>query len=226
MERETLYAIEWPGEGDEGETLRVIEPTPDEVETAAARLAAFYNEPYNRGMMANEGEMTARDVVDYYREFRASGGRPFLLERDGVLMGDADLRHIDGPTAEFAILVGVRAAQGSGLGTRFALMVHALASGALGIERMYSSVIPLNRPSLRMLEKIGYLPDDGPEARARADEATDVTVSFDFARFAELHAAVLPRLRITGRGATPPPRRVNGDPPLVADGNPPAPRER
>jgi hypothetical protein len=58
-----------------------------------------------------------------------------------------------------------------------------------------------------MLEKIGYLPDDGPEARARADEETDVTVSLDFARFAELHAAVLPRLRVTERGGIPPASR-------------------
>jgi len=188
MRKEPFWSIDWPC--DDG-TLRVTEPTPDEVDAAAARLAACYNEPYNRGMLGHEADLSVEEVVEHYARMRTAGAHPFLLEREGRLAGDADLRHVAGPAADFAILVGERAAQGRGLGTRFALLVHVVAFQGLGLERVYSSVIPANRPSLRMLEKIGYLPDDGPEARARAEEPTDVTLSIDRARFEALHAATL-----------------------------------
>ncbi|HEY3354682.1 MAG TPA: GNAT family N-acetyltransferase [Polyangia bacterium] len=189
------YLVEWRA----ADTLRVVDPTMAEVAAAADTLAAYYNEPYNRGMMAHEAEMTAAEVVEHFARLRGEGGRPVLLERDGLLVGDADLRRIVPPTAEFAIMVGVRSAQGQGLGLRFAVMAHALAFGPLGLERVYCSIIPANAASRRMFEKLGYLPDDSPAARAYADEADDVTLSLAASRFRELHAAALPALHVAPR---------------------------
>jgi RimJ/RimL family protein N-acetyltransferase len=155
------------------------EPTEAEVREAAPVLAAFYNEPHNRRMLANTVSLTADDVVSFYGELRGAGGRPLLLWRDGVLVGDADLRRIDGAarTGEFAILVGERAWHGRGLGTRFATMAHLFAFVALALERVYVSIVAGNAASARMLEKLGYRPDDGPVARGYADEPADVTMS-------------------------------------------------
>ena len=84
-------------------------------------------------MMGHDEEPhTAGDVVAYYEQLRIEGGRPFLLYMDGVLMGDADFRNIAGVRGEFAIMIGGRASQGRGLGTRFALMLHAFGYDVLG----------------------------------------------------------------------------------------------
>jgi len=45
--------IRWSAEHRGEERLCAIEPTVDEVRTAAPALASFYNDPYNRQMMAN-----------------------------------------------------------------------------------------------------------------------------------------------------------------------------
>ena len=87
-------------------------------------------------------------------------------------------------------MIGGRASQGRGLGTRFALMLHAFGYDVLGLERIYISVIPANAASRRLFEKLGYQPDDSPEARALIDEETDLTMSlarsaFDRARVAD-----------------------------------------
>jgi hypothetical protein len=131
------YMVEWDSPGGR---LRVFEPSLAEVDSLADDLSAFYNDPHNRTMMAHAGEMTPADVVEHFSSLRLGGGHPFLLQQDGTLMGDADLRHIDGRAAEFAIMIGARSAQGKGLGLRFALMVHALAYDTLGLERSESVV--------------------------------------------------------------------------------------
>ena len=174
MGERRLWAIEWR-QGDE--LLAAIEPTAAELARAAPELAGHYNDDHNRRMMAHEESLDAAEVAAYYGELRGEGGRPFLLERDGALMGDADLRNIDGPAGEFAIMIGARAAQGRGLGTRYAVMLHAFAFGVLGLERVYMSVIPTNAASRRLFEKLGYEVDDSPEARDYADEDSDVTMS-------------------------------------------------
>jgi len=175
MEKARLWAVEW----EQGAvTLTALEPTDDELRRAAPALAASYNDSHNRVMMGHDGEPhTAADVLAYYDELRAEGGRPFLLHVDGVLMGDADFRNIAASTGEFAIMIGARASQGRGLGTRFALMLHLFGYDLLGLERIYISVIPANAASRRLFEKLGYQLDDSPEARALIDEETDVTMS-------------------------------------------------
>ena len=187
MTKATRWAVEWK-QGDE--TLAALEPTTEELVRAAPELAAFYNDSHNRAMMAHESDAyTAADVIAYYRQLRAEAGRPFLLFQGGALMGDADFRNIEGPTGEFAIMIGGRATQGRGLGTRFGLMLHAFGFAVLGLERIYISVIPANSASRRLFEKLGYQIDDSPEARAFIDEESDVTMSLARATFEQSRAA-------------------------------------
>ncbi len=181
MTKATLWAVEWKqGDG----TLTAIEPTSEELRRAAPELAAFYNDAHNRAMMAHETDAyAAADVVAYYEELRTGEGRPFLLFLDGVLMGDADFRNIEEGTGEFAIMIGGRATQGRGLGTRFGLMLHAFGYGVLGLGRIYISVIPANAASRRLFEKLGYEVDDSPEAREFIDEESDLTMSLTRSAF-------------------------------------------
>ena len=206
MEKARLWAVEWK---QGAQTLLAIEPDDDELRRAAPELAAFYNDGHNRLMMGHDDEPhTASDVVSYYEELRAEGGRPFLLQVDGVLMGDADFRNVEDGAGEFAIMIGGRASQGRGLGTRFALMLHAFGFGTLGLERSYISVIPANLASRRLFEKLGYQIDDSPEAREFIDEESDLTMSlarptFERARTDE-QAAIRAFVRAGVRASEPP----------------------
>lgn len=174
---------------------RALEPTPAELAVAAPRLAQDYNEPHNRAMMTNSGDQSPDDVVELWADMRRHGGRPFLLFLDDTLMGDADLRHIADGRAEFAIMVGSRAQQGRGVGTRFALMLHVLAFQSWGLERLYVSIIPANSASIRLFQKLGYQPDDSPAARCYAEEPDDVTLSAGLAEIAALHGSVFGELQ-------------------------------
>jgi RimJ/RimL family protein N-acetyltransferase len=201
MSGQALWRIEWRGDG---ERLAATEPTSAEIETAAAPLAGYYNDAHNQRMMAHDADLSVADVVDYYRELRADEGRPFLLERTpeggpAALMGDADLRNIDGDSAEFAIMIGGRDTQGRGLGTRFAVMVHAFAFRVLRLERIYVSIIPANAASRRLFEKLGYHPDNSSEAREYADEESDLTMSIERRRFEAERRSELDQLQIDRR---------------------------
>lgn len=175
--------------------LRAYEPTPEEVARFAPLLAAFYNDDHNRTMMANTVAMTPDEVQEHYDELHAQGGRPFVLEVDGHLVGDADMRHVTAQSAEFAILVGDRARQGQGLGRRFALLLHGLAFAGLGLERLYASIIPSNLASQRLFAWLGYQQDDSPDARCYADEPSDLTFSLPRAEFHAIHGPALGPMR-------------------------------
>jgi len=175
MDKARLWAVEWE-QGDE--TLSALEPTDDELRRAAPVLAAAYNDSHNRVMMGHDEEPhSAGDVVAYYEQLRIEGGRPFLLYMNDVLVGDADFRNIAAARGEFAIMIGGRATQGRGLGTRFAVMLHVFGYDVLGLDRIYISVIPANVGSRPLFQKLGYQADDSPEARALIDEETDLTMS-------------------------------------------------
>lgn len=178
--------------------LVALEPALAEVEPLAARLAAAYNDPHNAPLLGHTAELSAADVLDHYRGLAEAGGRPFLFFRDGALAGDGDLRGIEGGAAELAFLIADPAAQGQGLGTRFAIMIHALAFGPLALERIYAAVIPGNAASRRVFEKLGYAVDDGVRARAYGDEG-DVVLSIDRAAFARAHGAAAAEVRIRPR---------------------------
>jgi RimJ/RimL family protein N-acetyltransferase len=163
-------------------TLRAFEPTEAELMSAAPALAAAYGDAHNSRMMGQApGAFTAQDAVAHFAGLRAEGGRPFLLEHAGRLAGDADFRNLTAGAGEFAILIADPAAQGQGLGTRFARLLHAFAFDVLRLQRLYVAIIPENAASRRLFEKLGYRPDDSPVARRHADEPTDLTMSLELA---------------------------------------------
>ncbi len=166
---------------------------------AAPSLAAFYNDTHNAAMMSNTEEASVADVVERFGEMRAAGERPFLLEMNGDLVGDADFRKVLNDEAEFAILVGPRGQQSRGLGTRFAAMLHAVGLHAMGLERVYATVIPQNTASRRMLEKIGYELDTSPHAAKYTDEETDIAMSIDGVQFEQVNGAILKEFKIAER---------------------------
>jgi RimJ/RimL family protein N-acetyltransferase len=193
------YCVAWE---HEGHALVALEPNAEELRAAAPSLAGGYNEPHNRVMIANEHDYTAEDVVAHFAEMSAAGARTFLLYEGDTLIGDADFRHIEGGRAEFAILVIARAAQGRGLGTRFARMLHALGYGWLGIARSYVTILPENAASLRLFDRLGYVRDASSEARAYADDESDVSLSLDRATFEDRERELLRDIRLTTRGVT------------------------
>src|SRR5512143_3523959 len=172
--RPRRYRIDWQVSLG---ALSAVEPSADEVAAAAGALAAAYNDPRNAPMLGHDAPFSTEEVVAHVEALQAEGGRPFLLFRDGELVGDADLRGIDGGGAELALLVGSAAAQGRGLGTRFAIMVHAFAFRTLGLDRLYVAIVPDNQPSLRLFARLGYAVDDSPAARAFVDDPAEVSMS-------------------------------------------------
>jgi len=194
MARAPRWSVDWTRATG---TLRVLEPDEAQVLALAPQLALYYNDPHNRAMMAHTQEMSIADVVEHYALLRAEEGRPLMLFAGGRLVGDADLRGIGGGQAELAIMVGDRALQGRGLGTAFGVMAHALAFRALGLTRTCVSILPENTASRRLFERLGYLLDDSPAARAIADEPTDITMSLERARFEKIYATELAALKLT-----------------------------
>ncbi|HZL18541.1 MAG TPA: GNAT family protein [Polyangia bacterium] len=195
-----LWAVEW--RGDDG--LTAFEPTSAEIADASADLATYYNDRHNRAMLGQDGQpFTAASVTRYYQSFRAQGGRPFLLRLSGAgasaLVGDGDLRNIRGRAAEVAILIGDRAVQGRGLGTRCVTMLHAFAFEVLGLERLYISVLSTNPVSRRLFEKLGHQIDDSPAARKLIDDEGDLTLSVARAEFERRAAASLVHIRVFER---------------------------
>ena len=191
------WSISWRAHDGQ---LCAREPTAAEVVAAAAQLSSWYNEDHNRAMMSNEALMNSADVCEHYDKVSREGGRNFLLFFNGRLIGDADLRNINPPsgTAEFAILIGERQLQGRGFGTRFALILHALAFEKLRLQRLYVSIIPANYASLRLFEKLGYQRDNSPAARSYIDDENDITMSFGRDEFLRLHGDILPHLFMAG----------------------------
>jgi RimJ/RimL family protein N-acetyltransferase len=167
--------------------LAAFEPTADEIVRAAPLLAGFYNDPYNRSMMANTVAMSADEVIEHVDSLEQSGGRPFLLQVGDKIVGDADFRHVSTTTAEFAILVGERSLQGKGIGLGFGILLHALAFRAFALERVFVSIIPENVASQRLFAKLGYTPDDSELARTFTDEASDLTFSLGREDFESKH---------------------------------------
>jgi len=176
--------------------LSAREPTSHEVRAHAPALANAYNDAHNRVMMSHTIDFTPADVVEHYAATAADGARTFLLFVDGALAGDADLRKVTREAAEVAIMVGERAAQGKGLGTRFGVMVHAFAFRELGVERVYASILRENTASLRMFEKLGYRIDASATARTYAEGAGDVTMSIGARELEREHGEALREIAI------------------------------
>ena len=177
--------------------LVAIEPTPAEIAHHAAALAAGYNDPANAPLMGHAAEIDRDEVIESYTELLEEGARAFLLFVDGELVGDSDLRHITDGAAEFAFMIAAPKLQGKGLGTRFALMVHAFAFHAIDLHRVYASVVPHNTASRRVFEKLGYARDDSPTARAFADEPGDVVLAIDRDTFERVNAGAIAQVTLS-----------------------------
>lgn len=183
------YCVEW---GD----LTAIEATLDDVAQHAAALSAGYNDPRNAELMGHTVEISPAEVVESYAEGIAAGMRAFLLFERGELVGDGDLRGLRGGSAEFAFMIAAPSTQGKGLGTRFALMIHAVGFRELALEQIYASVVPHNVASRRVFEKLGYVIDDGPAAREYADEPGDVTLALARTTFERMHGDAIAGISI------------------------------
>ena len=175
--------------------LSAIVPTRDEIARYAPALAAAYNDPRNSTLLGNTQPLTADEVVEHYQSVEY----PFVFLQAGELAGDGDLRGVVNGAAELAFLIAAPSAQGKGLGTRFALMLHAFAFGQLALDRVYASVIPENTASRRVFEKLGYVVDETGEY---GDEG-DVVLRIDKPRFLERHAREVGEIVV----AWPPPPR-------------------
>jgi RimJ/RimL family protein N-acetyltransferase len=188
-----MIQIDW--QTDVG-ALLAFEPTTAEISTHSHALSIGYNDPANAELMGHGSVITPAEVVDSYADSIAAGMRAFLLFVDGAFAGDGDLRNIRGTAAEFAFMIAAPAAQGKGLGTRFALMIHAFGFVRLELQRIYASVVPHNTASRRVFEKLGYVQDDSPAARAYAEEPGDVTLVLDRETFVRIHAVQLGQIRM------------------------------
>ncbi len=191
----TRFRIDWQTEVGH---FSAIEPTLDDVRVHAAQLAAGYNDPRNAELLGHTDPLSDEEVVEHYADAIDEGARSFLLFVDHELVGDGDLRGIRNGAAEFAFMIAAPTFQGKGLGTRFALMIHAFGFVQLSLARIYASVVPHNVASRRVFEKIGYRPDDSAEARSYADEPGDVTLLIEREAFAAQHAAVLEQIVFAG----------------------------
>ena len=185
-----MFRIDW-----QTEALAAIEPTLDEVCAHADALAVGYNEPRNASLMGHTDSISADEVIDHYADMADEGAHQFLLFANGALAGDADLRGIENGACEFAFMIGAPAAQGKGLGTKFATMIYAFAFEQLGLHHVYASVVPENVASKRVFEKLGCVLDDSPAARAYADEPGDLVMAIDHATFTRHNAAALAQIR-------------------------------
>lgn len=179
--------------------LAAIEPTIDEVAQHAASLSAGYNDPANAGLMGHTADIPPDEVIDSYADMIDEGARVFLLFLDDRLVGDGDLRNLHDGAAEFAFMIAAPSTQGKGLGTRFALMIHAAAFADVGLAQVFASVVPHNTASRRVFEKLGYALDDSARAREFADEPTDLVLGIDRATFERVNAAALAHIRVARR---------------------------
>lgn len=184
--------------------LRVIPATSDEVAQHADALAAAYNDPANAALLGHTALLTPEDVVEHYATLARERAFGYLLFRDGVLAGDGDVRgitttprrHGGGGEAvgEFAFLIASPAAQGRGLGTAFATMIHVDAFRYADLDRLYASIVPANTASRRVFEKLGYAIDTSELAQAFADDG-DVVMSIGRDAFLRRHAPAVEQIR-------------------------------
>jgi len=179
-----MIRIEWRVGGME---LVAIEPTQAELAEHAPALSAGYNHPANATLMGHTKDISPAEVVESYTESIAAGMRAFLLFVDGALAGDGDLRNFRGTTAEFAFMIAAPTAQGKGLGTKFATMIHAFGFSRLSLVRVYASVVPENTASKRVFEKLGYTIDTSAAGREYAEEATDIVLSLEREMFTRIN---------------------------------------
>ena len=190
------FRIDWQTEVGH---LAATEPELREVAEHAAQLAVGYNDPRNAELMGHAEPLSESDVVEHYEATIEEGARAFLLYLDGQLVGDGDLRGLRDGAAEFAFMIAAPSIQGKGLGTRFAIMIHAFGFAHAGLDRIYASVVPHNVASRRVFEKMGYVADESPEARSFADEPGDVALLITRETFERVNRTAIAQIRFANR---------------------------
>ncbi len=187
----TRHAIRW-------NELTAIEPSLDDVRAHAPALAIAYNEPRNAPLLGHTAALSEAEVIEVYETMFEAGARPFLLFRDGAFAGDGDLRSIADGRAEFAFLVASPDAQGKGLGTRFATMIHAFGFISLGLDWISAAVVPQNVASRRVFTKLGYREATSTEARGYGN-AGDIVLVIARAKFVAVAGTALADIQIAVR---------------------------
>jgi len=149
-------------------------------------------------MLTHEDDMSVEEVVAHYTESRERGDRLFLIEQDGVLVGDADFRHFDSESAEYAIMIGARNLQaGDWAGSSPPCCTRGLcARWPCACVRDHPAA---NRASIRLFEQLGYGPDQSLRARSLIDEESDVTLSVERLAFEKQHGATMDGVRFAVR---------------------------
>ncbi|MBX3208127.1 MAG: GNAT family N-acetyltransferase [Labilithrix sp.] len=173
----------------EDRSFAAIEPDAALVARSAEQLRDWYNAHDNASMMEGSGVMSCDDVIEFWRELRASGGRGFLGFVDGRLVGDADLRSIHDGAAEFALMIGSAAEKGRGFGRALASMIHVFAFRELALSRVF---VPPRRDNHRVHALnafLGYERDESAAARAFADGPDSETYSLAAETFRAKHRA-------------------------------------
>ncbi len=188
------FAIEWTTPDG---VLRAYQPEDDVIVALAPLLSAAYNDEHNAPMMGHGEPIEVEQVIESYRDMIDDGDALFVLELDGEFIGDGDLRDREDDRAELAIMLAARTRQGRGLGTRFAIMLHAFGFERLGLDRIYVGIVPENVASQRLFTRIGHVIDDSPIARDYADAPEEITMSIGRAEFEALHKDVLGQLVYT-----------------------------
>ena len=144
-----LHTISMPAPGDafpllRGRRTRLRAPHPDDAGPLAALL------PDAAGYLAECGGFLARgDRIDWI----------VTTHRDDVAIGTCTLHGIDvrARCAEigYALVPGAR---GHGFATDAATRVIAWAAQAIGLRRIEACVDPANLASLRLIERLGFVP--------------------------------------------------------------------
>ena len=181
----------------DGQRFDIVAPDHALVVLHADALLAWYNAPDNASMMEGSGAMTRDDVIEFWTTLQDGGGYGFLAFVDGRLVGDADVRGIEGSVGEFAIMIGDSRDKGRGIGKTIARMVHVFAYREIGLERLYVPPRRDNAPVHALNAFLGYERDDSPAARAFADSPHCDTYSMGAETFRRLHADAWAEVRPT-----------------------------
>jgi RimJ/RimL family protein N-acetyltransferase len=133
-----------------GEPYEVRSPVSSDREPLEAFYRGFEPKRSAQGLPPAEPERIARWLDDVLPH-----GMHILLLRGGELVGHAFLVETSRPgTMEYAVFVG-QAARGRGLGSALNQLTVAAARAA-GVQRIWLTVKPYNRPALRSYERAGF----------------------------------------------------------------------
>lgn len=189
MSATSNFCIQW-SVSDLGE-LRAVKCDLKLLQLHSNWLAQCYNEPYNQEMMGNSQCFTSENVIEYYQESWQKGNLMFLLFVGDEIVGDADYRNCSKGCAEFVIMIGSRNWQGKSLGTNFGIMLHHFAFDFFQFKKIYSTILPQNKVSIKLFNKLGYSIDNTPAAKKFADSDVDLCFSISDNQFNNRYSNLL-----------------------------------